>query len=636
MPTNRTYGATLADFKVVSTFSGQGGGRLIYDVSTQKPVETAFYNKGQKAKILKMGEFYSQNAHIVDAFENAIIKAFDAGKVQKANAEAALSTLSLHHQGATPLIQRDVANIFLILNADEQTLKKYNILQALASAISKDFRFIEFIKNAFPGKKRRLGLSDTYISLGKTALGITLPPVALIKKCYDLCTTSDRQLACSKIVEVAEILKSPFAHYIANTLSEDYWSQEINQGFDIALTVIGASLAPTLVSVPLIGSIGVTAANLTLVEKALKSVGQQVVQYKISELNEPDLGRTPLPLPVFPVRRDQGGTDETKPEAGRDELYRMGDAKVLTALICYLSMPSSKDFLRGRLAASSGLKKYYYFEEARLVFKNLLGSANSEDCARDFGRGMTQQEYIFERFGNRDLFKYNVSASRWTGVKNRQTPSSTLRPPSFLRLLAVAVGVADNHGEGSYYRDGASFNSVMAASFKPTPDSPMWEDDWEKNFDNIGKHHPALDYLASPWIAYAPKPFKDIERVTNYRFSGISPMPLEQFLVYFDNKMRWKGDYETLECGVCNSGLWKGFRHHCRYCGVHTCKTHSNTKKMIGKDSNSTESVYVCSACVEKKLILRDKYAMREGDVRWLLPDKVRLAQRQGRSLFGR
>ena len=98
----------------------------------------------------------TENALMVDILEYLLIDYGQKHTNKQRQVSAALFLLSQYHQGASPITQACLENIFNILKSNDVGVERFVLLQSLAMTISKDERFIELVKIANPGRKRAL------------------------------------------------------------------------------------------------------------------------------------------------------------------------------------------------------------------------------------------------------------------------------------------------------------------------------------------------------------------------------------------------------------------------------------------------------------------------------------------------
>jgi hypothetical protein len=618
---------SINKFFSLAKFKDDGSTRLVIDQKSDLPRTARFSDAGAKSFGAGRGEYFAVNALFVDRLENELKRAFDNNKKLNNNGRSALSFLSRFHQGGSAFRQRDMLNLVLILTADRAMLEKYILLQGLADRICGDERFINLIKAAFPGKARSAKQAvskDTLKKLGN-ATGVVIPPVGLITKCFDICNLTDQLEAAKHVRNLGKLFEAPLVELLGEILYETSWGQLNAKGLNVTLSTVGIGLgmgskfvSPGLAVIKASGEAHMShGVPLGVAHLDLAASGaSKLAKAKASDLLTPTVSLS-LPLPVFPVRRDRSGPETSRPLSGRNVIYSLYDRKVVVAFISYLTLPIGGTFVKKKEQPDSPdelLNNVDAQEEARLIFKNLLGSPNKEDALLKTPRGMAPEEYIFYKFKNDDMNPWHVPERLWPGVVRRRSAGNQLRPPSFVRLLAVAIGLTDEHKGGPSFRNGKGFRSQMAAAFT-TPSTPMWCNPQEADFDKTLAAGTGLkeEYRALPWMTCCSNLTTALPPEAS-KFDIVEPPPLETLLSAIEKKNRWVCDWETPNCSVCNTPLSKFSRHHCRACGKMMCSKDTEEISMLDKELNTKKRHKVCRNCASNKATA-SLAALREGDV---------------------
>ena len=444
--------------------------RICYNIGTDRPLLAGSLKRGGKIG----PEYYQENALAVDMFERAII---DRSKAKDENKTVALWYLSKFHQGAAPLLTRDVVAVARLLNANEDTLAFYIFLQSLADVISTDPVFIYLIKHGDPGKWekfKQVSFKDWATKEGYSAnewqcsfsgsklfgnlaqLGtFIVPPVKIVLKFIDICSGTDKLEAAKQVCDIAEQLNAPLAYQMAQVIYDDTWKCVTELGVAVTMQVLSAPLkvvaGPKGYVVFRIPGVKVLHTPTSSIAKALGSVPSIVVSTAPPLLLQFTLDKTLIEkvvkdvneiiLPIFTVRRDRQGTFKAAPNSGRDRVYNLYERMTVIALISYLGTPLPADFeLDAPKDQGEDQIKNWYRLQARAAFKSLLGSYADENCLRDIAYGMAEDEYIAEALGAKDT----NSAKLWR-VDRAYRDNSSKRPISFLRFLCVCSGLAENH-----------------------------------------------------------------------------------------------------------------------------------------------------------------------------------------------
>ena len=678
----------LEKFAQLKTFKNDGSKRIRLEKTTDGflPKIAGKTNRGSKTAPDK--NYYPQNAHVVNEFELAILEKYGKIAQKKANVEAALAQLFRHHQGGLPLLQRDLSNIFLILNADEQTLRCFLILQGLADAISTDDRFILLLKGSYLNKTRTT-LEFTK-SLPNKAAKIAFPPYAIVAGCWKICGEVNRLDAANYSIQAAKILKAPFAKLLAHVLHSDSDKKSTGMAINLPFSVIALALSGVSVGIPLLAApFSYSLAHIapSYVGPAYKC-GVAAITYAADQTLNSASKKTEMPLPVFFVRRDVHGSVEEFPEAGRDKAYSLWEAKTVKALITHLSMPVKDSFWENFNTQkqerenkkraeqeqededsfwedfdtekqerenkkrdnqkteidrdTADRDRMLYQEEARIIFKNILGSPCFEDCTVDYAKGLKPNDCIFyvcmenHPDPGETWPSMLLQSSSWPRIKTILDQHSSIngegvkqRPVSFVRLLAIAMGLAKSHKDAkgeptdSYYSDKLRKNNWYQ------------HDTQKKMCRQISplKMSGVPEYLMKPWSGYLPKAFDTDEQIKNYRLLYVEPPKLDDLINRYRQKLYWKSDDQARYCFICGETLAKGSRHHCRICGRIVCSRGTTRLQMKNKENNKIESTRICLHCQDVLEELRSTngkgpdpqldsimggymYALRPGDVR--------------------
>jgi hypothetical protein len=643
--------------KGLASFSGNGEKRIVLRSTKAGFVAvSAMADKG-----LAKNTLYTENALVVEAIEHCLIKEGEHRLDKKKQVSACLFYLSLYHQGAAGMTQAGLANLYRIHASSDDTVKQFLLLQSLALKVSKDARFVALVKVADPGKKRSAASRFTDVdkrwNIFNNLLGIVVPPFGLGRLCWRLCTASDTTRAYSNIKDLARLLGSPLPELLASVKSQESYNQEVVLAFTAAFTLITSAIHPGALVFPLgvthfvpslatsviqfQSSAYILSPSKFAIKKMLFAVGETMLKQK---------GGGSMGVPVFPVRR--GADSETHTHtAGRDKLYSLTDGKLINALIAYLAPPMDPRFSLPKNNARQTNPELFQQEEARMIIRNLLGSPNFEDCNTPIDTYMKPLEYISERLnvgGTDTRSEANFGPDHWRGVRERKKPGNDIRPVSFLRLLLVAGGGAPR-ADDKIYVDGGGFRSQMASLWRASPQGG-WAathrlDAGETHFDDLGEHHPALDYFVPPWQGFLPKSVAEVDTKIGFKFEGSTALDYDEYRLMWEWKRRWRADAEGMNCVVCATNLdsirWKGYRHHCRLCGHHVCSNHASKKNKVAlrsRDTGKPSSEFVCDNCREKRPDVR-RFAMRPGDVSFEVPgpgDSAAQGRGRGGQMMGR
>ncbi len=621
----------IHDFLKLAQFSDDGSTRLIIDSDSNKPCTAGLVKKGSKSKGIGVGEYYAENALFIDRLENAVMAKIIDRHIPAENGRTGLNFLSRYHQGASAFLQRDMLNLVLILKADAVMLDKFKTLQGLADRFCGDDRFITLIKSAFPGIKRSAwqDITQHKLQILNSKTGMIIPPYGLLTKCCDICTMTDQLVAAKHILNLAKanLFQAPLVELLAEILYESSWGMLNAKGLDITLSTIAMALGPKAAGVP--GLALASASGQAFMSHCGVSLGVAHLDLGVSRASRmaskavksllTSTASSKMPLPVFAIRRDRTGPEEKRPYSGRNVVYTLYDRNVIIALISYLALPMADGFLKryanmqGRHLSSAEqlLNNEYAKEEARLIFKNLLGSPNWEDSLVQTPRGMAPEEYVFYKFKVRGNNPWNEPERLWPGVINRLSDDNLLRPPSFVRLLAVAAGITNEHEDGSTYPHGKGFWSQMATK---EPSTPMWLHPQEEKFDTLpGANMLKDEYLAPPWMHCSNK-IKTALPAMNCKVDIVEAPPLEKLMEAIKEKQRWICDWESPKCSICGTTLFMFNRHHCRDCGKMMCRSHSCETPMYDKETNARKAHKVCHKC-RRAHNNSAELALREGDV---------------------
>lgn len=525
----------LSEFYEVSEKDVKASGlgernRLYYSISKKKPVIAGKLKRGA----VLGPEYHAENAHVVNTLESAIV---DESTAPVKNKEAALWYLSKYHQGASPLLTRDVANVFRLLSANDDALGLFYALQCLADTISTDPAFIYLIKRADPGKAGKAkqlafenwakeegyetGEWNASISGSRIggsvlsglgfAVNTLVPPVGLISKLVDICDKTENLSAMLRVVDLAKLMKAPIAYQLAQVLESEAWSDVTKAGVGATMSVVGSGLTVglgasgfALASLPGVwsfstpqSSLGASLFALGTLGKVESTValtgGRMVASFSLGKILSENLKDKlgDAILPVFAVRRDREGTASRHPYGGRDRIYSLYDKTTIITLLSYLGIPLP-DYDPSQTESKPALRL-----RARIAFKNMLGACAREDCLRDISWGMSPEEYIAERLGGKDT----GSIQGWN-VDGQYRNHAEKRPVSFLRLLCVAAGLAKEHavsskdGNQNLVWDGlaprspgnravSQFKGKTMVGIFSSPDKPG---EWEARQANIWRH----------------------------------------------------------------------------------------------------------------------------------------------------
>lgn len=670
--------------------------RVYYSVSEDKPVLAGFFKRGSKIG----PEYYQENAHAVHMFERAIIEQSGA---KEANKTIALWYLSKFHQGAAPLYTRDVVTVFRLLSANEHVLSFYISLQSLADVISSDPAFIYLIKHVDPGKLEKVkqvtykdwavkegystgewqGSFSGWKLLGNIAqLGtFAVPPVGIIKKLVDICSETDKLEAAKQICDLAEQFNAPIAYQMAQVIYDETWKCLTELGVAVTTKVLsiplGVVAGPGGYSISSIPGLSILTTPATSIGNALGSIhlltshinlGQVVtlappylvqftldkslVEKVVKNINE-------TILPVFAIRRDRQGTLKDAPNSGRDRVYSLYEKMTVIALISYLGIPLPSDFdLKVPEGHGEDKIKEWYRLQARVAFKNLLGSYAEEDCLRDIAYGMAEDEYIAEMLGAKD-----TNSVKFWHVDKAYRDNSSKRPISFLRFLCVCSGLVENHtvtaqdkkagkdrvwdGLGPRLPGKRFVSQMKGNTMQPIFGKADREGDWERRQEHIWrapqeaefaslteaeiKDHDRLlkRYRCMPAMGpeFVSSHIKDTQSKNKLRFSYSGPSDYPVLKTNVSLKHRWLRDKEEPTCRHCGVALGKTDRHHCRYCGGLFCSAHckKNALNLVNVETGKWEGMRACDDCIRlfkgrtvklgQKSIDLDNIGLREGDI---------------------
>ena len=309
------------------------------------------------------------------------------------------------------------------------------------------------------------------------------------------------------------------------------------------------------------------ALDKTLIDKVVKNVNDII-------------------LPIFTVRRDRKKPINEAPDGGRDRVYSLYEKMTVTALISHLgvSLPMNFDL---RVPASQDVDKIkaWYHLQARVLFKNLLGSYADENCLRDISYGMAEDEYIAQMLGSKDtnLAKsWNVDKA-YRGEKHK-------RPISFLRFLCVCSGLAQNHivtqedkalGQDRVWdglgpdlpgkrlvsqMKGKTMQPIFGRGNQPGDwkrrQNQIWRDPQEEDFASLD-HSEIRDprillhrYRCMPAVEpeYVSSLIRDVQSEAKIEFNYSAPPNYSEFKKDILLKQRWLMDQEEPTCSTLRGG----------------------------------------------------------------------------------